>query len=35
MLADAERMTRENRRLGRALKEAKLRIAEASVEGID
>lgn len=35
MLVDAEWMTRENKRLGRALKEAKLRIAGASVEGID
>ena len=35
MLVDAEWMARENKRLGRALKEAKLRIAEASVEGID
>ena len=30
MLVDAEWMARENKRLGRALKEAKLRIAEAS-----
>jgi DNA replication protein DnaC len=35
MLVDAEWMARENKRLGRALKEAKLRISEASVEGID
>lgn len=35
MLVDAEWMARENTRLGRALKAAKLRIAEASVEGID
>jgi DNA replication protein DnaC len=35
MLVDAEWMARENKRLGRALKEAKLRIAGASVEGID
>lgn len=35
MLVDAEWMARENKRLGRALKEAKLRLAEASVEGID
>ena len=35
MLVDAEWMTRENKRLARSLKEAKLRIAEASVEGID
>jgi DNA replication protein DnaC len=35
MLVDAEWMARENKRLRRALQEAKLRIAEASVEGID
>jgi DNA replication protein DnaC len=35
MIVDAEWMARENKRLRRALKEAKLRIAEASVEGID
>lgn len=35
MLVDAEWMARENKRFSRALKEAKLRIAEASVEGID
>jgi DNA replication protein DnaC len=35
MLVDAEWMTRENKRLGRALKDAKLRLAEASMEGID
>jgi DNA replication protein DnaC len=35
MLVDAEWMTRENKRLDRALKEAKLRLAEASLEGID
>jgi DNA replication protein DnaC len=35
MLIDAEWMARENKRLGRALKEAKLRIGEASIEGID
>jgi DNA replication protein DnaC len=35
MIVDAEWMARENKRLDRALKEAKLRIAEASVEGID
>jgi DNA replication protein DnaC len=35
MLVDTEWMARENKRLGRALKEAKLRIGEASVEGID
>ncbi|WP_437597191.1 IS21-like element helper ATPase IstB [Sorangium sp. So ce590] len=35
MLVDAEWMARENKRLKRALTEAKLRIAEATVEGID
>jgi len=35
LLVDAEWMARENARLGRALKEAKLRISDASVEGID
>jgi DNA replication protein DnaC len=35
MLVDAEWMMRENKRVGRALKEAKLRIAGASVAGID
>lgn len=35
MLVDAEWMTRENQRFDRALKEAKLRISEASVEGVD
>jgi DNA replication protein DnaC len=35
MLVDAEWMMRENKRLGRVLKEAKLRIADASIEGID
>lgn len=35
MLVDAEWMARENKRLKRTLKEAKLRIAEASLEGID
>jgi DNA replication protein DnaC len=35
MIVDAEWMARENKRLSRTLKEAKLRIAEASVEGID
>jgi DNA replication protein DnaC len=35
MLVDAEWMARENKRLRRVLQEAKLRIAEASVEGID
>src|SRR5271165_3761693 len=35
MLVDAEWMARENKRVGRALKEAKLRIGEACVEGVD
>jgi DNA replication protein DnaC len=35
LLVDAEWMTRENARLERALKEAKLRISGASIEGID
>jgi DNA replication protein DnaC len=35
MLVDSEWMARENKRLKRALSEAKLRIAEATVEGID
>jgi DNA replication protein DnaC len=35
LLVDAEWMARENARLGRALKEAKLRISCASVENID
>jgi len=35
MLVDAEWMARENKRFGRALKEAKLRISQACVEGID
>ena len=35
MLVDAEWLARENRRLGRLLKEAKLRIGTACVEGID
>src|SRR3954468_5877035 len=35
MLVDAEWMTRENKRLGRGLKEGKLPLAEASLEGID
>jgi DNA replication protein DnaC len=35
LLVDAEWMARENARLARALKEAKLRISGASVEGID
>jgi DNA replication protein DnaC len=35
MLIDAEWMMRENKRLDRALKEAKLRIGDASIEGIE
>jgi len=35
MLVDAEWMHRENRRLGRALREAKLKIAQACIEDID
>jgi DNA replication protein DnaC len=35
MLVDAESLARENKRLDRALKEAKLRIADACLEGID
>lgn len=35
MLVDAEALARDNKKLERALKEAKLRIAGASVEGID
>jgi DNA replication protein DnaC len=35
MLVDAEWLARENRRLGRLLKDAKLRIGSACVEGID
>jgi len=35
MLVDAEWLHRENRRLGRALKEAKLRLAQACIEDID
>src|SRR5271156_1061428 len=35
LLVDAECMARENDRVGRALKEAKLRIAGAAIEGID
>ena len=35
MLVDAEWMARENKRIGRALKEAKLRISQACVEGIE
>jgi len=35
MLVDAESLSRENKRLDRALKEAKLRIADACIEGVD
>jgi DNA replication protein DnaC len=35
LLVDAECLVRENERVGRALKEAKLRIAGAVIEGID
>lgn len=35
MLVDAEWLHRENRRMGRALKEAKLRLGQASIEDID
>ena len=35
MLVDAEWLTRENRRLRRVLKDAKLRLAEACIEDID
>jgi DNA replication protein DnaC len=35
MLVDAEYLARENRRLSRALKEARLRLSQACVEGID
>lgn len=35
LLVDAEWMARENARLSRALKEAKLRISGASIEGVD
>ena len=35
LLVDAEWMARENDRVGRALKEAKLRIAGAVIEGLD
>jgi DNA replication protein DnaC len=35
MLIDAEWMTRENKRVQRALKEAKLRLTQASIEGIE
>ena len=35
MVVDAEWMSRENKRVGRALKEAKLRLSQACMEGID
>jgi DNA replication protein DnaC len=35
MLIDAEWMARDNKRVQRALKEAKLRLSQASVEGLD
>jgi DNA replication protein DnaC len=35
LLVDAEWTARENKRVGRALKEAKLRISQACIEGID
>jgi DNA replication protein DnaC len=35
MLVDAESLQRENKRLERALKEAKLKIGQAAIEGID
>ncbi len=35
MLVDAEWMHRENKRLARALKEAKLKLGQATIEGID
>ena len=35
MLVDAEWMARENKRIERALREAKLRLGQATVEGID
>jgi DNA replication protein DnaC len=35
LLVDAECLARENKRLGRLLKEAKLRLSQASVEAID
>lgn len=35
MLIDAEWMARENKRVQRALKEAKLRLGQASIEGVD
>jgi len=35
LLVDAEMLARENARLARNLREAKLRIAEACIEGVD
>lgn len=35
LLVDAEHLARENKRLGRLLKEAKLRLSQASIEAID
>jgi DNA replication protein DnaC len=35
MLIDAEWMARDNKRVQRALKDAKLRLAQASIEGVD
>jgi len=35
MLVDAEWLARENRRLGRALKEAKLKLSQACIEDVD
>ena len=35
LLVDAEVLARENRKLARYLKEAKLRIAQASIENLD
>jgi len=35
LLVDAESMHRENKRISRSLKEAKLRLAEASIEAVD
>ena len=35
MLVDAEHLSRDNRKLGRRLKEAKLRIPQACLEDLD
>jgi DNA replication protein DnaC len=35
MLVDTEWISRENKRIGRALREAKLRLSQATIEGID